>query len=575
MATNAASVPTASVGDYVGWLARRWWLVVIAVAVGAVGGLGVAATQSKVYVSETKVLVMQVGQDTTTKVNLDTESQVVRSTTVGGAAKNLLNTDTPVEELVSRVTVTVPANTSVLSITFDAPTVAEAQRGSQAFAQAYLDQRAAEAQKNVDVQSAAMRDEIAGLTKQLDEVAAQLVGLASDSADRQKAVQKQQILTSQINTLNARLIPLLATTVKPGNILSAATKPDSPAKPDLMLYLVSGIAVGLLLGLAGALVLDRMDSRIYHSRQIPYRNDVPVLMEVQRGRDKAAVADAASALGREFSLLRNVLRVAAGAARGGRPSATDALLICGAAPGPAVEFVVANLAAAFARSGERVVIVCTDSTSHLPDLLGVSPSRGLGDVIAGEVTLDSALYAVPAIRGVSLLGAGRLDPRVELPVAAVSDLLAQLQQQADRVLLATAPPSRAVDAQALSEIAASVLLVVETRVARAEDVEESVEQVARVQGPLAGLLVVRSPRVARKLKRKAAPTAAVVDQPVVPAAADLPRAGRDFDQTMVIPRVGEDGDRIEFWAPGSDGADKKVNGKRTSSSDQTTSADLR
>ncbi|MFD0594920.1 Wzz/FepE/Etk N-terminal domain-containing protein [Catellatospora coxensis] len=318
MATNAASVPTASVGDYVGWLARRWWLVALAVAVGAVGGLGVAATQPKVYVSETKVLVMQVGQDTTTKVNLDTESQVVRSTTVGGAAKNLLNTDTPVEELVSRVTVTVPANTSVLSITFDAPTVAEAQRGSQAFAQAYLDQRAAEAQKNVDVQGAAMRDEIAGLTKQLDEVAAQLVGLAANSADRQKAVQKQQILTSQINTLNARLIPLLATTVKPGNILSAATKPTSPAKPDLMLYLVSGVAIGLLLGLAGALVLDRMDSRIYHSRQIPYRNDVPVLMEVQRGRDKA-VADAASALGREFSLLRNVLRVAAGAARGGRP----------------------------------------------------------------------------------------------------------------------------------------------------------------------------------------------------------------------------------------------------------------
>ncbi|MFC7243573.1 Wzz/FepE/Etk N-terminal domain-containing protein [Catellatospora aurea] len=572
MATNAASVPTASVGDYVGWLARRWWLVVIAVAVGAVGGLGVAATQPKVYVSETKVLVMQVGQDTTTKVNLDTESQVVRSTTVGGAAKNLLNTDTPVEELVSRVTVTVPANTSVLSITFDAPTVAEAQRGSQAFAQAYLDQRAAEAQKNVDVQGAAMRDEIAGLTKQLDEVAAQLVGLAANSADRQKAVQKQQILTSQINTLNARLIPLLATTVKPGNILSAATKPTSPAKPDLMLYLVSGVAIGLLLGLAGALVLDRMDSRIYHSRQIPYRNDVPVLMEVQRGRDKA-VADAASALGREFSLLRNVLRVAAGAARGGRPSATDALLICGAAPGPAVEFVVANLAAAFARSGERVVIVCTDSTSNLPAMLGVSPSRGLGDVIAGEVTLDSALYAVPAIRGVSLLGAGRLDPRVELPVAAVSDLLAQLQQQADRVLLATAPPSRAVDAQALSEIAASVLLVVETRVARAEDVEESVEQVARVQGPLAGLLVVRSPRVGRKIKVKAVPSAAVVDQPAAPAAADLPRAGREFDQTMVIPRVGEDGDRIEFWAGGT--TDSKVNGKRTSSSDQTTSADLR
>ncbi|GAA1619919.1 Wzz/FepE/Etk N-terminal domain-containing protein [Catellatospora bangladeshensis] len=574
MATNAASVQTASIGDYVGWLARRWWLVTLAVAVGAVGGLGFAATQPKVYVSETKVLVLQVGQDTSVKVNLDTESQVVRSTTVGDAAAHLLNITEPVDTLVERVSVTVPANTSVLSIAFEAPTVAEAQRGSQAFAQAYLDQRAADAQKNLDVQAAAMRDEISGLTKQLNDVAGQVAALPNNSVDRQRAVQQQQILTQQINTLNNRLIPLLATIVKPGSILSAATKPEGPAKPDLMLYLISGVGIGLLLGLAGALVLDRLDSRIYHSRQIPYRTDVPILMEVPRGRDRSAVADAASALGREFSLLRNVLRVAAGVARGGRPSATDALLICGAAPGPAVEFVVSNLAAAFARSGERVVIVCTDSTSSLPQLLGVAPMQGLGDVIAGEVALDSALYAVPAIRGVSLLSPGRIDPRVELPVAAVSDLLVQLQAQADRVLLATAPPSSAVDAQALSEIAAAVLLVVETRVARAEDVEASIEQVARVQGPLAGMLVVRSPRAARRSRKRKAQALPVAAQPVVPAQVELPRAGRESDQTMVIPRLDGDGERIEFWNPGADKSDKKAVGKRAPVDDNTT-ADLR
>ncbi|MFC7756944.1 hypothetical protein ACFQY4_01695 [Catellatospora bangladeshensis] len=235
---------------------------------------------------------------------------------------------------------------------------------------------------------------------------------------------------------------------------------------------------------------------------------------------------------------------------------------------------VSNLAAAFARSGERVVIVCTDSTSSLPQLLGVAPMQGLGDVIAGEVALDSALYAVPAIRGVSLLSPGRIDPRVELPVAAVSDLLVQLQAQADRVLLATAPPSSAVDAQALSEIAAAVLLVVETRVARAEDVEASIEQVARVQGPLAGMLVVRSPRAARRSRKRKAQALPVAAQPVVPAQVELPRAGRESDQTMVIPRLDGDGERIEFWNPGADKSDKKAVGKRAPVDDNTT-ADLR
>ncbi|GHJ46412.1 hypothetical protein Cs7R123_37540 [Catellatospora sp. TT07R-123] len=581
MASNSPSVQSASIGDYVGWLVRRWWLVAFTVFVGGVGGLVVAATQEKVYVSETKVLVLQVGLDTSVKVNLDTESQVVRSTTVGEAAQHLLGSSTPVDQLVERTTVTVPANTSVLAIAFEAPTASEAQAGSQAFAQAYLDQRAADATKSIEQQTASLKDDISGLTKQLNDVAGRIAALPNNSVDRQQAVQQQQILTQQINTMNTRMIPLLASVVKPGNILSAANRPDSPAKPDLKLYLISGVAIGLLLGLAGALVLDRLDSRIYNSRQLPYLVDVPILLELQRNRDKVTVADAASHLGREFSLLRNTLRVAAGTVRGGRPSPTDALLICGAARGGAVEFVVANLAAAFARSGERVVVVCTDPQSFLPGLLGVNPSVGLGDVIAGTADLDRALTKVSTIHNVSLLTPGHLDPRVELPVAVVSQLLGEIQERADRVLVATAPPSHAVDAQALSEIAAAVLLVVETRAARIGDVEASIEQIARVQGPLAGLLVVRNPRSARNSRKfRQAPAAA--PQLTAPQPVQLPPA-RDHDMTMVMDRVpaaSEEFEPIAFWQPGADENDTQPIGtqptgtKRRGGSGQS-SADAR
>ncbi|MBV1853482.1 Wzz/FepE/Etk N-terminal domain-containing protein [Catellatospora tritici] len=575
MATNSPSVQTASIGDYVGWLVRRWWLVAFTVFLGGVGGLVVAAVQEKVYISETKVLVMQVGLDTSVKVNLDTESQVVSSTTVAESAQHLLASSTPVNELVERVSVTVPANTSVLAIAFEAPTAEEAQAGSQAFAQAYLDQRAADANKSLDVQIASLKDEISTATKSLNEVAGRIAALAGNSVDKQQAIQQQQILTQQISTLNNRLIPLLAAVVKPGSILSAATKPDSPAKPDMKLYLISGIGIGLLLGLAGALVVDRLDSRIYNSRQLPYRVDVPILMELQRGRDKIAVADAASHLGREFSLLRNTLRVAAGTARGGRPSPTDALLICGAARGGAVEFVVANLAAAFARSGERVVVVSTDPQSFLPGMLGVNASVGLGDVIAGTADLDRALTKVPTMHNVTLLTPGHLDPRVELPVAVVSQLLVELQERADRVLLATAPPSSAVDAQAMSEIAAAVLLVVETRAARMEDVESSIEQISRVQGALAGLLVVRNPRAARN-SRKFRQPAPVPAQLTAPAAVKLPTV-RDHDMTMVMDRVpaaSEEFEPIAFWQPGADESDTQAVGNSRSGTGQS-SADAR
>lgn len=469
---------------------RRWWIIAIVTLLGTVAAFGYVSIQPKAYDSMTPVLVLAPAGDGT-KVDLDTEAQIVPTAAVATGAQTLIGTTESITDLLKHVSVTVPPNTAILDITFEAPTRDAAQKGSQAFAQAYLDQRSAVATQQLKQQISNLQDNIDSLTKQLKTVAGQLVTLSNNSQTRAEAQQSQQILSAQIQAANQRLQPLEAVVIKPGSILSPASDPLKPAKPNVPLFLISGIALGLLLGLSAALLIARLDTRIYGAADVPERPDVPVLMEIRPGRQRPGVADAASPLGREFSLLRNVLRFAARSSRGGRPSTTDTLLVCGAVPGPAAGFVTVNLAAAFARSGERVAIVCTDPESNIPSILGISARYGLGEVLSGEIELAAALTAVPSLPGVTVLTSGQLDPRLELPVAAVADLLSPVQHGTDRVLIAASAPSSAVDAQALSEVAAAVLIVVEARRAHVPQVDAALDQFFRVYAPVAGLVVVR------------------------------------------------------------------------------------
>ncbi len=458
-----------------------------------------------------------------------------------------------VPQLLAYVSYTVPANTSILNITFDAATPADAERGSQAFAQAYIDNRNSSAQFALDAQKTNLQSQIDNDTKALLQAQAIIQSAAKGSSELAKAVGQADLYSGQIAQLTNHLAPLQADVVSGGSILSPATVPKHPAKPTIPLYVVSGVGVGLLIGLAIALALARLDTRIYRLKDVPERPDVPVLMEFRPGRHRPSVADAATVLGREFSQLRNILRYAAGAARGGRPSATDTLLVCGAVPGQATGFVVANLAAAFARSGERVVIVCTDLDSTIADVLGVRTPYGLGEVLAGEITLDDALQVAPSLQQVSILTSGQLDPRVELPVGAVADLLHELQQRADRVLIAAAPPSRSVDAQALSEVAAAIVLVVETHRVHAPEIDAALDQFSRVHAPVAGMLVVTdSWKDVKPAKWSAArPNPARQGQPVVPAAqaAGSRRAGFG-------PAGGHPEDQVRRGTPRVQGSDR-------------------
>lgn len=546
---------------YLGWLRRRWWILVLAAFLGAGGGLLITQLQTRSYTSTTSLIVRQVGAEANpnAKVNLDTEAQVVRSLVVAERARAQMATGVPADELVKYVTVTVPPNSQVLVIAFEAGTPRDAQSGSHAFAQAYLDLRAATAARSLENEKTALEQQVAEVTKQLGVVAGRIAGSPPNSTERERAEADRNVLTQQLSSLNTRLTPLKTASLDPGEIISDARLPTKPSSPNRTLNLASGLAAGLLFGIVLALVLDRLDTRVRRGRDISDRLGLPMLLELPERTHSLAILPATNRISRELGRLRNVLltTVPEPKVRGnGRQ-----LLLTDTSAGAAAGFVVGNLAAAYARTGAQVAIVTTKADTPLKSMISSAGARyGLSDVLRRDVTALKALTPVPGLTQLRVLLPGNIDADVELPVAALLEVLAELAARFDHVLIETASPTLAVEAQALASHVDAVIVVAEAGRTRSGEIASALRQFEQVDAPVLGaVLAPRLPTPGGSAKGTRAATAAA-GRPAPDATASHGRQSRGGPQagagavkdrkpmivlpqpsesTMVLPRVRE------------------------------------
>ena len=161
--------------------------VLIAGLVGALVGGGVAWHSSQdpdPYTSTTTVAVRTPGgAAATTSVNMDNELQVITSDKVADAAKALLRVDTETDVLERQLTATVPANTSVIDVSFSASTPEKAIAGSHAFALAYLNYRTDQAKSQIAVLSEVLGTQLAALQASVAKYAGQAAA-TTPSVDR-------------------------------------------------------------------------------------------------------------------------------------------------------------------------------------------------------------------------------------------------------------------------------------------------------------------------------------------------------------------------------------------------------
>jgi uncharacterized protein involved in exopolysaccharide biosynthesis/Mrp family chromosome partitioning ATPase len=549
---DATRPVSADLSHYVGMLRRHWWVVLAATGLGL--GLGAVFTNAvpKVYESSASVLVQAVDQDTNqsggrTKgtINLDTEAQLVGSGAVAAKAAALLRSTVPPTELAKNVSVEVPANTTVLMITYQADTPDGAQRGSHAFAEAYLRNREETARSGLDVQIKSLSLKIRQLTTNLSGINARLARTQPGSSERSNLESLRSNSQNQLNSLTGRLNEFTTTTIAAGSIISDARVPDAPTSPNAALNLATGAMLGLLLGLLLAYARERLDRRLRSAADVRERARIPVLAALDE-RTTPHFDDVLQPYGpggRVFNRLRN--EVLASLAKG-----DQVIVVTGASRGSASTLVAANLATALARTGSDVVLI----GAHLPDsvvdaaplarMLGVSAMPGLSDLLAGRTGLAKVLQRTPRIPSLRVITTGGAATAAGLMQSQrLRDTLEALRRQAGYIVIEAPSTSSSADAQSLASLADAAIIAVELRRARRPALLDAAEQLRRVGTPLLGAVVL--PRLSGLRTDEA-------NGPVVSLPPPSPGAGGGPapDQTAIL-----DADRTQpLRLPGKPGA---------------------
>ncbi|QGN33903.1 Wzz/FepE/Etk N-terminal domain-containing protein [Microlunatus sp. Gsoil 973] len=353
---------TTEFADYGEILRRRWWLIVLGVIAGVAVAVVALQIVPKTYTSTALVQVKDVGDNgavtngrTQSTLNLDTEAQLVTSNAVATRARTLLNVGTPARDLAKQVSVTVPPNTSVLSIGFSASTSSSAQAGAQAFADAYLANRKDSAESDLEAQANAIRAQIKDLQRQLADSNKRLATLSKGSPERSSEQATNRSLETQIRGLNSQLTPLVGQDINPGTIITDAQVPLSASNPSPKILLGSGLLAGLLAGALGAFAVDRRDKRIRE------RKDLERLgLDTMTGTVAVpAIRDGGSALG--FGAGAESLRQLRNALLAQMPRRSGIVVVAGASDADSASAVSVSLAVTIARSGSEVVLLSANT----------------------------------------------------------------------------------------------------------------------------------------------------------------------------------------------------------------------
>jgi capsular exopolysaccharide synthesis family protein len=301
-------------------------------------------------------------------------------------------------------------------------------------------------------------------------------------ADRSKIREAEQLVQRQLDALTpeeingargrsirerAEQLQILAS-LQTGNaeLAQQARIPRSPSSPDTVRNVFVGLILGVLLGVALAFVLDRLDRRVRDPKDLEDLFERPVLASIPDSRVLARggpANDENLPTGEQeaFRMLRANLRYFSV----DRP--VKSVLITSSAPGDGKSTVAWNLSLAAAGTGAQVLLVETDlrhpSLGRSANHLALQP--GLSTVLSGQASLAEAIQSVdvpgPGERTLDVVAAGPIPPN---PVDLIESermrtLIREAEDRYDLVVLDTPPTSVVSDAIPLLREVSGVIVV--------------------------------------------------------------------------------------------------------------------
>jgi succinoglycan biosynthesis transport protein ExoP len=484
-------------------LRRWWWLIVLSTLLGIAAGYVAQQRLPAVYNATSTVMVGRAIENpnpTNTEISLGqqlalTYGEIARRRPVQDAAKAALGLNGLPEYSVFQV-----PNTQLLEIRVSDGNPQRAQAVANELARQLIAlSPSAEGNLTTDRRQF-LEDQVTELELNIEDTKARIADLNTNLATmysaREIAAADEQLaaLERKLRDYQATYASLLSSLKGGVNSLEVVEWAEAPRMPvgsgAARSILVIG-AIGFLLSLATALLLEYMDDTLKTPDDVTQSLAVPVLggvMRIQRrsGQDKTIAGQKLKAMDNEAYRL-----LLARIEHEGNP---QVLMVTSASPAEGKSTTVANLGVIIAQEGKRVALVDADLRHpELHKLFGLSAAAGLSDALtAGGRTAASTLRATSqANLLVMTAGMAPGNPAVLLKSDRLGEVLAELAQEVDVVLVDTTPVLAVTDALAVAGRVQGVVLVVDAGRTRRKLAIEAQRQLASVDAKLLGVALNR------------------------------------------------------------------------------------
>ena len=350
--------------------------------------------------------------------------------------------------------------------------------------------------KIVDGQIAAINREIGALNNRVSK----LPTIEQDALRLERDVRVNNELYKSL--LNSSLQLRLVKEGKVGNVrlLDRAVPSKIPVKPQKPLVAALGLVLGLLAGVALAIVRSLFMGGIRNPQEIEAHTGLNVYSVVPFTPEQLAIEQRISAKTPGMQLLAisnpesppieslRSLRIALQFAA--LESGNNRVMITGATPGVGKSFISANFAAIMAVAGKRVVLVDADMRKgHIHQQFGTQRENGLSELLAGMIGTDQAIRR-GLVPNLDLITTGKLPLNAAdmMMSETFAKLLDTLSAQYDLVIIDTPPVLVAADAAAASVLAGVVLLVARADQTQLGELNESAKRLTQVGKPASGVI---------------------------------------------------------------------------------------
>lgn len=440
--------------DYVR-VARTYWKSITAVTLGVtLAVMAWSALQPRVYAAEASAVVLAVGTDnvstllqgdTLAKARAKNYKSLAESRLVADNVRASLGLSQTSDDLLKDVAVTVPLDSAEIYVKAESDDPATAQKVADAW--------------------------VAELAKQV--------------RDRESAAASGQPAAPAIPRLS--LVPL-----------DAATVPTQPASPGLALATIFGLAGGLLLAYASALLRNHLDRRLRTADDVERLSSLPVIaglpveakLKGDRGSATGAVAKPGG-VGQSPAFAESLRELRTNLAFLDVDNPPRIIVVSSSVSGEGKSTVAANLAATMAAAGEKVMLVDGDLRHpSLAMMFDVVPGVGVTDILTGKAEVDEVLQQRDDMPNLSILGAGRIPPNPSelLSSHAMKHLINSLAQRGTVII--DAPPLLPVtDAVLLSRIADGAIVVVRAGRTTTDQLRKALGNLRKVNASILGTLV--------------------------------------------------------------------------------------